>query len=858
MFKRILFLIIIIFGKQKDNKLKKMENTDSNIVTLTFEALDTVPENLVAFLDSYFTVSTLNYTDEGKEEYVGYTDLSFDQKDFEDKATAQNIKLPAYRLQKLENKNWLEECAPLFAPTNMGDFCVYGTHEEKKPKTRKIPLQINATTAFGSTHATTHLCLELLSMLSKMTCAPKKILDIGTGSGILALASAKKWGAKKTYILGVDIDKEALRSTRKNIDLNHQEGRIDVALSNGRSCVEMQKNAPFDLVFANILANPLIGMVKQIKKYTVPKGFVILSGFLPKQQDMIINTYQKNGFKLIKSMTRHNWSALLLEKKETISEIKRSLREDEALLLTRDNMFLKEDVLSCENKILELSGFSGSAGMMLFTHSNTWLFVDGRYYIQARKEAKKDITIIDSQNFIFDLVALVKKQNLHKLIVNPWSISTAFANFLKSEKIAIKEDINAPMSGFFGGHNVFKQKLRYAGKTSYEKCALLCAHFKKDYDALLITSSADVSWLSNLRAYDLPDSPVLRAYGLLDKSGKLRIYDYSKRKNLISQIRKYTKVMADFLTTPLAIKQACSNLENVAFEELAYQKLHKNDTELQGFIDAHKRDGVALANFLYWLENNDQDLSELDVVEKLNNFRQKEKLYFSNSFATIAAFGKNAAIVHYTPRKKTNRRLQKNDILLLDSGGQYYNGTTDVTRTVAFGTIKNDIKESYTMVLKAHIALADFVFKEGTEACVLDAVCRRVLQGVGKDYAHGTGHSVGHFSNVHEGPFFINAKNTTPVHAHYVTSIEPGYYLEGKYGIRIENMVYTEYTKDNKNLCFKPLTLCPICTELLIKRMLTEEEKAWLNTYHKEVYETLAPLLEKEVRLWLKEKCRAI
>ncbi len=843
---------------KKITKSRKMKDIVSSAITITFEPFEKMPETLTDFLDSYFEVAALNYTDDGQEQYVGYASLSFNEQDLISASKKANIKLPFYQIEILKNKNWLTENVIKFPPQEVADFCVYGIHEKKTPKTKKIPIQVYAATAFGSTHQTTHMCLNAITDLAHIGFKPQHILDVGTGSGVLSIATAKKWKNLKPHILGVDIDRESVNVAGQNVFDNNVQNMVDIFYSNGFSSKHVKERAPYDLILANILARPLISMAKDMALSCRVNAYVVLSGFNTEQEDWVLNAYQKVGFKLIKLYQKDHWRAALLEKKETLSDLQKKLQKSEAIFIERNNMFLGEDILPQENKILELSGFTGSAGMMLITSNKAFLFVDGRYSIQARKEAFKGIEVIDAQNFYADIIDLFKKNKLKKLIFNPWSVSKLISGFFQKQNIVISPSLEAPISSLSEPQKVFKHPKKYAGLSSKEKCAAVVKSFPKGFDALLITSAAELSWLSNLRAVDLPETPVLRAYGLLKKDGSLKVYAFNKVQTLIKDLRKCGKVMADFAQTPLALFDCSSHMEDVSFNALRLLKLQKNPTELQGFINTHIKDGVSLVKFFAFLEQNYQGLTELDVVQKLHDFRAHGKDYFSESFGTIAAIGSNAAIVHYQPTLKTNKKFSKNGILLLDSGAQYFDGTTDITRTISFGHIKDEIKKDFTLVLKAHIALASHIFKKGTSANKLDQICRNVLQHENKDFKHGTGHSVGHFSNVHEPPFSISPKNTMPVLENYITSIEPGYYLENAYGIRIENLVYTAPTAKKGYLRFEPLTLCPIDLTLIKFKLLTKTEKDWLNQYHQKVFTALEPFLSKQEKLWLKEKCRKI
>jgi Xaa-Pro aminopeptidase len=269
------------------------------------------------------------------------------------------------------------------------------------------------------------------------------------------------------------------------------------------------------------------------------------------------------------------------------------------------------------------------------------------------------------------------------------------------------------------------------------------------------------------------------------------------------------------------------------------------------------RDGVALSKFIYWLSKNYKEKTEAEVAEKLLSFRKKEPDFFSESFATISGFGKNAAIVHYHAPEKKSAVLKKNSVLLLDSGGQYFDGTTDVTRTIALGTPPSDMIEKNTLVLKAHIALASAVFHQATSGDELDLIARQPLLKQGLDYEHGTGHGVGFFSDVHEGParISIHAKHFAPIEKGMVTSIEPGYYRENAFGIRIENLYYVKPAKNPKFLTFEVLTLVPIDKKLINKYLLTPDEINWLNRYHRQVFLSLKKYLTKQELSWLKDAC---
>ncbi len=285
-------------------------------------------------------------------------------------------------------------------------------------------------------------------------------------------------------------------------------------------------------------------------------------------------------------------------------------------------------------------------------------------------------------------------------------------------------------------------------------------------------------------------------------------------------------------------------------------KAVKNQTEITGAISAHIKDGVAVINFLYWLENNiDSEITELEAEEKVLEYRKEQNLFKQPSFPTISAFNENGAIIHYRASNKTNKVIQEDGLYLIDSGGQYLDGTTDVTRTIAIGSPTNEQRAHYTIVLKAHIAIASAVFPSGTTGGELDILARIHLWKFGMDYMHGTGHGVGSYLSVHEGPQAISRGNKVELIPGMILSNEPGYYIPGKYGIRIENLMYIE-RRENVFLSFKQLTSVPYDKKLIDIQMLTEDEVKWINSYHQFVYKNIENgIKDKE---WLKRVCEPL
>lgn len=292
-----------------------MQNNLSSCVTVKFEPQNCLDENLSAFLDDFFEVSALNYTDDGHEEYVGYAETDFDPARLESAAAAAGLQLPPYTVEKLENINWLTENVIKFDPIETDDFCIYGIHEKQAPESRKILLKIYAATAFGSGHQTTKCCLNAISELNRRGMKPHKILDMGTGSGILALACAKLWQSDKPEIVAVDIDDEAVRVTTQNAYDNKLEDFLSVAQSDGYQSDLVDTNAPYDLITANILARPLIEMAPDLARHLKNGGYCILSGFVDDQVEWVVGAHEKSGLQLVRKYHIDNWHAVLMEKK---------------------------------------------------------------------------------------------------------------------------------------------------------------------------------------------------------------------------------------------------------------------------------------------------------------------------------------------------------------------------------------------------------------------------------------------------------------------------------------------------------------------------------------------------------------
>jgi len=540
----------------------------------------------------------------------------------------------------------------------------------------------------------------------------------------------------------------------------------------------------------------------------------------------------------------------------------------DAYILTRGNMFLGQDILPEENKLCEITGFSGSAGTLITTPEHAWLLVDGRYELQAKQEVDTTkIQIVCTNESIGTWINNNFLTSL-KIAYNPWCHSINEVDYWQRalKKHSFIED-SAEITGtriYNKDVYIFEHDIEFCGISTEEKISYLTTFISQnELDAYFITECDAVSWLLNLRSDCLQNTPVLRAFALVSKDGEVSLFTNNMQK-IEEEIARYKgrTIGVSYTKTPKKIQTLMKNhkiwLENLQ-NPIDNWKATKNPVELAGIKKAHIRDGVAMVNFLFWLEQNWQNQDEMSIVAQLHSYRSAQKNFYSDSFGTIAAVGANGAIVHYQPSATTNKKLETNSVLLLDSGAQYLDGTTDITRTIALDTPNEEIINSFTQVLKAHIAVADSFFPNQTSGQALDTLARAQLWKFGKEYRHGTGHGVGCFSSVHEGPFSLSAKNNQPLSVGMVSSIEPGYYKEGAYGIRIENLAHIT-TADIPELPvpmlkFEPLTLVPLDKRLINKYLLTAAEINWLNNYHALVYQKLHNLLENDVAQWLQQAC---
>ena len=525
------------------------------------------------------------------------------------------------------------------------------------------------------------------------------------------------------------------------------------------------------------------------------------------------------------------------------------------------------------NRLKIISNFSGSAGLAIILKDKNYLFTDGRYTIQSEMESGKYFKIVSYEKIINCKLFKNLRLGLDPKLFTQQQIKNYF---LKNNQIKF---LSNNLIDEIENHKVvkgipfFSLKDEIVGENRKSKINKIINYLKKNKaDNLFVTAPENVAWILNIRGSDGPNSPVPNSRLIINKSKKIfLITELYKAKKLIKEkiINKNQLIPTNDLPNKILAlngknfiidNKSCSvfyeNIIKSKFKIIKREdptyllKAIKNNTEIDNMIRSHVIDGVALTKFIYWIKKvNKKKITEVDAQIKLEKFRKKNNRYLYPSFETIAGAGENGAIVHYRAKKSSCRTIRKNDIFLCDSGGQYKYGTTDVTRTICFTKPKPSIKNIFTKVLKGHIAVANTDLKLHNTGKKIDRRARKYLNESKLDYAHGTGHGVGFFLNVHEGPQSISKLNKVKIQEGMILSNEPGYYKKGNYGIRIENLVFVKKIK--KKIYFENLTLAPIEKDLINFNLLTKSEKDYLFKYHLDVYSKLSKYLSPNERKWL-------
>ena len=559
--------------------------------------------------------------------------------------------------------------------------------------------------------------------------------------------------------------------------------------------------------------------------------------------------------------------------KERISKLRGKFNEFniDGYVIPKNDEFFSE--YAQKDRLKTISNFTGSAGYAIILKNKNYLFVDGRYSIQAEKESAREFKIIKLNKIknckLFKNLVLGIDPNLFTLK----EINTFFKKYNKIKEIKTNL-VDCIYNNYFYRSKPFFSLSKKIVVESYliktKKIASIIKKNKSNY--LFVTAPENVAWLLNIRGNDNPNSPIPNCRMIISSNKEIfLICEKIKAQNLIKEKKikkdnlilpkdfesfikrlKKNKIIIDETTCSLFYEKTLKRrfLISSKIDPIYLMKSIKNKIEIDNMINSHIFDGVALTKFLFWIKNkNKNEINEYQAQLKLENFRKKNKNYLYPSFNTIAGAGENGAIIHYKADKIKSKKIRKNDIFLCDSGGQYRYGTTDVTRTICFSKPKKNIKEIFTKVLKGHIAVATANLDKNFNGKLLDPLARKYLIKSGLDYEHGTGHGVGFFLNVHEGPQSISKYNNVKFQEGMILSNEPGFYKKTKFGIRIENLVYVK--KVDKKLSFKNLTLVPIEKELINFKKLEKKEKDYLFDYHLNVYSKLSPFLKNDEKKWL-------
>ena len=544
-----------------------------------------------------------------------------------------------------------------------------------------------------------------------------------------------------------------------------------------------------------------------------------------------------------------------------------------------------------------ISSFDSSAGYIFITHDKAVLWTDGRYLVQAKNEltgtgvdffieGTKDAPL--SQEWLLNELPQGAKVGCNGLCTphNTWNL---LSDTLKRKGITL---VDKPLIEKIWKDRpkddrkpIYVRAEKYTGRSTSDKLATLRGIMaEKGVTHFLVTALDDIAWVTNLRGNDVNFNPVFLAYLCITpksatlfvdtkqcddsvkaylKEQHIELKDYHDYFKELQKLKGETILLSPDANQTIYNTVGEHNTLHIAPSPIQLLKAVKNETELEGFRKAMVKDGVALVNFFYWLENNigKTPLTEHSLGDIMDKFRA-EQGFLANSFGKIIGYEGNGAIVHYHAATNPEVPMHAKGTELIDSGAHYIEGTTDITRVIPLGEFSEDFKRDYTLVMKAMITLSTTIFPAGTRGVQLDSITRAILWKNQRDYGHGTGHGVGSYLCVHEGPQSIRKEmRDVPMLEHMVCSNEPGIYCEGRYGIRIENLVAVQKHSSNEFGDFyrlETLTLCPLDTRAVIVDMLTEEQRQWLNNYNQWVEKTLSPLVGKEQQAWLKERCKAI
>ena len=581
---------------------------------------------------------------------------------------------------------------------------------------------------------------------------------------------------------------------------------------------------------------------------------------------------------------------------EKLSSLRSILKKDhlDGFIINRGDEFLNEYVAPYAERLAWLTGFTGSAGMAIVLPDNAAVFSDGRYILQMQQQLDQELWEYHHISHKSPLAWILDHNHLQKLKLgyDPRLMSQKNLESLQNNKIRLVPITDNPIDTLwldqpgYPNQPIEPHPLEFSGLSHHNKIEKLQKELLfNNEDAFIFCDPASICWLLNIRGSDVPYSPIPLVFAILYRDHVCLYADqeqYSEtlsdflghtvklcsRNDIYSDLRKITSFVIglDKNQTPIGFIQLLEKQEisiHYRTNPILLPKSCKNQVEQKGAINAHIRDGIAMCRFLFWLEKNGIDKSETVVAEKLNQFRIETggKFYKEESFPAISATGSNGAIIHYQATKTNHSIIRENQLYLIDSGGQYKDGTTDITRTIWMGKnfAPSSIREQATMVLKGHIALSSAIFPIGTTGSQLDVLARYALWQNGLNYDHGTGHGVGSYLSVHEGPCRISSQPfPISLKEGMILSNEPGYYLAGHHGIRLENLLLVCKAPYDNFLKFKPLTLVPFDWKIINSTLLTPQEKNWLNNYHKQITDLIYPHLNKNEQTWLMKMCTFI
>ena len=579
-----------------------------------------------------------------------------------------------------------------------------------------------------------------------------------------------------------------------------------------------------------------------------------------------------------------------------LQKIQNYLKENNISLfiVNRTDEFLNEYIAPYAERLEWISNFSGSAGRAIIQQNKAFIFIDGRYTFQAHKQVDDQYYNIehlkDYWKYLENNIEINSSIGIDPTLHSNSEIKK-IEELAKKKKTLVKYLEKNPIDNLWSDQppypqsQAFVHKEKYAGKSSIDKLRNLQSILESSLiDHYILTSLDSIAWLLNIRGNDILHIPLILSFAIVPRSGKIELFvddgkitSIKKKLQDIVNFHSFNDIEDYLITnnnsvigmdedrTVYNFSKICND-NNLSIKYLpdpcVYPKAQKNSTELSGARNANIRDGLSITRFLYWLKN-EMDINKTDEIKAadyLYGLRQNNDLFYSLSFDTISAIDEHAALPHYRVTHETNLSFRDNSIYLVDSGAQYFDGTTDITRTIIIGKPTEEQKDRFTRVLKGHIAIASATFEVKTKGSALDPLARKSLQDIGCDYDHGTGHGIGSFLSVHEGPQRIaksQGLSDGEIREGMILSNEPGFYKKEEYGIRTENLIVT-YKKSDNTLGFETISWAPIDIDLIDINILSSEEIIWLNNYHQKVYEKLSDKLNMEERKWLKKVTRPV